>query len=99
MTLDSGVAFFRYSEECDDDVCETCYDRGGISPHRVVAESVTPPSQPADNFFGILKVAVITGQRRFGGVITGMLACGVVAKVRLTAGAKSATHSYVWNGR
>ena len=90
VTLDSGVAFFRCSEECDDDLCETCYDRGGFPPYRVDEKTFTP-SQPADNLFGILKVAVITGQRRSGGVITGILACSV-ADIRYTAEAESATH-------
>ena len=54
-------------------------------------EETFTPTQPADNPCAILKVEVIAGQRRFGGVITGMLACGVVANVRPTAGAVPAS--------
>ena len=92
-TLDSGAAFFRCSEECDDVVCETCYDPVGISPHRVDEQTFTP-IQPADNPCGIMKVEVVAGQRWLEGDITGVFSCGVVANVRLTGGAKSATHMY-----
>ena len=56
-----------------------------------IDEGTVRPIQPADNPCGILKVEVIAGQRRFGGVITGMLACGVVDNVHLTAGAVPAS--------
>ena len=60
--------------------------------NRVDKEAVTPPIQPADNPCGIMKVEVIAGQRRFGGIITRMLAWSVVANICLTAEAESATH-------
>ena len=51
-------------------------------------EEAATPIQPPDKPCGIIKEAIIIGQRRFGGV----LFCLVVAKIRLTAGTESATH-------
>ena len=90
---DAATLCYRCDHICDYILCEACYSacaQAGIPVSPPLTEETSDEDMPA-NPCGLTKDLPPATYRRFGGVATGMLACGLVANIMPVAGCESAT--------